>query len=63
MMIVRACLSFARLDGGLLSCARDLEALPVRLRHSAECCHYVEAPYWSTGAIIDVRMAVFPGRA
>ena len=28
----------------LLSCARDLEALPSRQRHWAECCHHVEAP-------------------
>jgi hypothetical protein len=27
-----------------MSCARDLDALPSRLRHSAERCHYVEAP-------------------
>jgi hypothetical protein len=27
-----------------MSCASYVEALPARLGHSAECCHYVEAP-------------------
>jgi hypothetical protein len=28
----------------LVSCAREVEVLPARLRHWAECCQEVEAP-------------------
>jgi transposase-like protein DUF772 len=44
-----------------VSCARDLEVLPSRPRHWAECCHYVEAPCSSLRPITRARADIVPG--
>jgi hypothetical protein len=47
--------SIDRIARAPLSCARDVEALPARLRLWAECCHQVEASCSPARAITRAR--------
>jgi hypothetical protein len=47
-----------RLQDHQVSGAKDLEALPSRPRHWAECCHYVEAPCFSIRPITRAQAAI-----